>query len=108
MEIAKFFVIQNLLPTFQNPDEQKVFGQKWADEYLSNKNPIYELKFSLRQYKMTSWSFKELQTNQMKSKRAQLMQKIVMKYAAIFRTGIFCGDKMLEEGLFLLFFSLCC
>lgn len=101
IDIANYYVISKFFPEFQNTDEQRVFGQRWVEMYLEPKNPIYELMHTLRQHKMKNWEFREISTNPIKSKKSQLLQKIVMKYAAIFRTGVYYEDHKLEEGKYL-------
>ena len=96
--VAQYCVHQWVLPKFNNTDEHRVYTMQFLEEYLAKKNLVKELKYTMQHLKLHGWEMRDLPTIQDEAKLSKQKHKVMMRYAAIFRIGIFLGDYKLEEG----------
>ena len=71
----------------------------FLEQYLEKKNLLKELNILMRRLNIPDWKFKELPTLQSKDHASAKSHKIMMRYAAVFRYGIFNQEYKFEEGL---------
>merc|ERR1712063_207640 len=72
---------------------------QWLEKYLSTRKPLVELRSLMKRLGLPQCAIRPLETLESTDRLSKQKHKIMMRYSALFRIGLFLDDFKIEEGL---------
>ena len=98
LEVAEYCARGWIVPRFHHSDEQKIYTMQWLEKYLSTRKPLVELRSLMKRLGLPQCAIRPLETLESTDRLSKQKHKIMMRYSALFRIGLFLDDFKIEEG----------